>query len=75
MQASKVVVLERMDELEQSVEEIRTALAILTAGLAGLETRLLGAVIKIRHFSQFCLDLDDLCTKGGYFVFLWRVGT
>ena len=46
VQASKVVVLERMDELEQSVEEIRTALAILTAGLAGLEMRILGAVNK-----------------------------
>ena len=51
------------------MEEIRTALAILTAGLAGLETRLLGAVIKIRHFSQFCLDLDDLCTKGAILYF------
>ena len=42
VQASKVVVLERIDELEKSVEEIRTA---LTAGLAGLETRILGAVL------------------------------
>ena len=46
VQASKVVVLEkidsRVDGLEKSVEEIRTA---LTAGLAGLETRILGAVL------------------------------
>ena len=50
VQASKVVVLERMDELEKStqksVEEIRTALTTLTAGLAGLETRILGTVNK-----------------------------
>ena len=37
VQASKVVVLERIDGLEKSVEEIRTA-------LAGLETRILGAI-------------------------------
>ena len=46
VQASKVVVLEkidsRVDGLEKSVEEIRTA---LTAGLAGLETRILGTVL------------------------------